>query len=169
MRDPITIITTVRDGDAFLDRYFANLDQILGPDDHVVIVDDGSAIPFAKPSGWQDNPRLKLIHPGKIGRGAALNLAIESSSTDLIAIQDIDDLSLPCRLDRQVDILAGDHNLLVFARALSDSSRPTSGGLQRFFAIPLLCRQSTASLVTCNASVRLGARWRLCDGFALLH
>lgn len=132
MRDPITIITTVRDGDAFLDHYFANLDQILGPDDHVVIVDDGSAIPFAKPTGWQDNPRLKLIHPGKIGRGAALNLAIESSSTDLIAIQDIDDLSLPDRLDRQVDILAGDHNLLVFARALSDSSRPTLGGLQRF-------------------------------------
>lgn len=132
MRDPITIITTVRDGDAHLDRYFSNLRQILGPLDHAVIVDDGSTTPLAKPTDWQHDPRLIVLYPGKIGRGAALNLAIKNSPTDLIAIQDIDDISLASRVDRQVDVLCNDHNQLVFARAVSDPWRPTLAALQHF-------------------------------------
>ncbi|KXJ55047.1 MAG: hypothetical protein AXW12_11345 [Thalassospira sp. Nap_22] len=132
MRDPITIITTVRDGDAHLDRYFSNLRQILGPGDHAVLVDDGSTTPLAKPTDWQHDPRLIILYPGRIGRGAALNLAIENSPTDLIAIQDIDDLSLPDRLDRQVDVLCNNHNQLVFARAMSDPWRPTMAAVQHF-------------------------------------
>ncbi|MBO6579478.1 MAG: glycosyltransferase family 2 protein [Thalassospira sp.] len=132
MRDPITIITTVRDGDAHLGRYFSNLRQILRPRDQVVIVDDASTTPLAKPTNWQHDPRLIILCPGKIGRGAALNLAIENSSTDLIAIQDIDDISLASRLDRQVDVLCNDHNQLVFTRAISDPWRPTLAALQHF-------------------------------------
>ncbi|GAA0626280.1 glycosyltransferase family 2 protein [Thalassospira tepidiphila] len=130
--DPITIITTVRDGDAYRDRYFGNLRQILGPHDHAVIVDDGSTAPLATPSDWHNEQRLIILYPGRIGRGAALNLAIENSPTDLIAIQDIDDLSLPDRLGRQVDVLCYDHNQLVFARAMSDPWRPTLAALQHF-------------------------------------
>jgi glycosyltransferase involved in cell wall biosynthesis len=132
MRDPITIITTVRNGDAYLDRYFGNLRQILGPRDHAVIVDDGSTAPLAKPTDWQHDPRLIILYPGKIGRGAALNLAIENSPTDLIAIQDIDDLSLPDRLDQQVAVISNDHNQLGFARAMSDPWRPTMAAVQHF-------------------------------------
>lgn len=132
MRDPITIITTVRDGDAWLDRYFSNLGQILGPRDHAVIVDDGSTPPLAIPTDWQHDPRLTLLHPGRIGRGAALNLAIENSPTDLITVQDIDDISLAIRLDRQVEVLANDHTQLVFARAIYDPWRPTLAALQHF-------------------------------------
>jgi glycosyltransferase involved in cell wall biosynthesis len=132
MRDPITVITTVRDGKAHLARYFSNLRHILGANDHAVIVDDGSSSPIAAPADWQDNPRVKLLHPGKVGRGAALNLAIANSPTGLIAIQDIDDLSLPGRLDRQVDVLSCNHNQLVFAHAISDPRRPTLGALQHF-------------------------------------
>lgn len=120
MRDPITIITTVRDGDLFLGRYFDNLTGILGPNDHAVIVDDGSRIPLAIPENWDGDRRLLCLYPGKIGRGAALNLAIENSPTDLIAIQDIDDISLPGRLDRQADVLSDSPDRLVFASSLSD-------------------------------------------------
>ena len=132
MRDPITIITTVRDGDAYRDRYFSNLRQILGPRDHAVIVDDGSTTPLAKPTDWQHDQRLIILYPGRIGRGAALNLAIENSRTDLIAIQDVDDISLASRLDRQVDVLCNDHSQLVFARAISDTWRPTLAALRHF-------------------------------------
>jgi len=132
MRDPITIITTVHDGDAHLDRYFGNLRQILGPRDHAVIVDDGSNTPLTTPSDWLNDPRLTVLHPRRLGRGAALNLAIENSPTDLIAIQDIDDLSLPDRLDWQVDVLCNNHNQLVFARAMSDPWRPNLSALQHF-------------------------------------
>jgi hypothetical protein len=132
MRDPMTIITTVRDGEAFLHRYFANLSQTLGPHDHAVMVDDGSSIPVEAPPDWKDDPRLTILHPGKVGRGAALNLAIESSPTDLIAIQDIDDISLPGRLDHQARHLCKDPGQLVFARALSDKKMRGSGKLQHF-------------------------------------
>ncbi|MBE69623.1 MAG: hypothetical protein CMO07_02460 [Thalassospira sp.] len=137
MREPITIITTVRDGDAHMDRYFGNLRQILGPRDHAFIVDDGSTAPLATPSDWHNEPRLIVLYPGKIGRGAALNLAIENSPTDLIAIQDIDDISLASRLDRQVDVLCNNHNQLVFARAMSDPWRPTMAAVQHFSAARL--------------------------------
>ena len=123
MRDPITIITTVRDGDLFLGRYFDNLTGILGPNDHAVIVDDGSRIALVIPENWHGDRRLLCLYPGKIGRGAALNLAIENSPTDLIAIQDIDDISLPGRLDRQVAMLSDSPDRLVFASSLSDPVR----------------------------------------------
>ena len=132
MRDPVTVITTVRDGEAHLDQYFSNLRHILGANDYAVIVDDGSIRPLAPLAGWQGDPRLKLLHPGKIGRGAALNLAIANSPTDLIAIQDIDDISLPGRLDRQGDALSRNHNQLVFARAKSDPWQPPLGAFQHF-------------------------------------
>lgn len=132
MRDPITIITTVRDGEMFLDRYFANLQTILGTDDRAVIVDDGSALPVSLPSELPKRDQIQLLHPGKVGRGAALNLAIENSETDLIAILDIDDLSLPNRLDKQIAFLAKHPTALLFARAMSDRWMPSFRGVQRF-------------------------------------
>lgn len=138
MRNPITIITTVRDGEIFLDRYFGNLQTILGPDDRAVIVDDGSALPVSLSSGLRKRDQIRILHPGKIGRGAALNLAIESSETDLIAIQDIDDLSLPDRLDKQIAFLTNHPSALLFAKAASDRWIPSSRGVQRFTPARLL-------------------------------
>ena len=92
----------------------------LRPQDHIIIVDDGSETPISLPIPLQDNDRVTLLSPGPIGRGAALNLAIENAPTDLIAIQDIDDLSHPDRLDRQSEFLSRKPNDLVFARAISD-------------------------------------------------
>lgn len=132
MRDPITIITTVRNGEIFLDRYFANLHTILGPDDRAMIIDDGSALPVSLPSELPKRDQIRILHPGKVGRGAALNLAIESSETDLIAIQDIDDLSLPDRLDRQVAFLTKHPTALLFARAMSDRWIPSFRAVQSF-------------------------------------
>lgn len=132
MRNPITIITTVRDGEMFLDRYLANLQAILGPDDRTVIVDDGSTLPVSLPPDLPKRDQIQLLHPGKIGRGAALNLVIENSETDLIAIQDIDDLSLPGRLDDQIAFLTKHPSALLFARAVSDRWRPGFRTARRF-------------------------------------
>lgn len=110
--DAITVITTVRDGDAFLDGYFANLYKILRPQDRAILVDDGSVNPVMLP----DQPtRIKLICSSPIGRGAALNLAISHATTRLIAIQDIDDVSHPDRLSIQTAFLMDHPNALAFA------------------------------------------------------
>lgn len=120
MSNPITLITTVRNGDIFLEHFAQNIIASLRPQDHAIIVDDGSKVPISLPVTLQDNDRITLLSPGPIGRGAALNLAIENAPTNLIAIQDIDDLSHPGRLDRQSEFLSRKPNTLVFARATSD-------------------------------------------------
>lgn len=130
MRDPVTLITTIRNGDRFLDRYFANLADILSPQDHAVIVDDGSDDPVILPDALRTDRRISLLSPGRIGRGAALNLAIENSPTDLLAIQDVDDLSHPARLDLQGRFLTGKSSVLLFARDTADRP-PFPGKLAR--------------------------------------
>ncbi|WOI09437.1 glycosyltransferase [Thalassospira lucentensis] len=109
--DAITVITTVRNGDAFLDRYFANLSDILRPQDCAVIVDDGSTNRVILPDGLK---QAQLIRTNPIGRGAALNLAISHATTNLIAIQDIDDFSHPDRLSIQTGILRAHPHVLAF-------------------------------------------------------
>jgi len=120
MSDAITVITTIRDGDGFRDRFFANLAVTLRNQDFVVIVDDGSQHPVRLPEYLAQDPRIILLNPGKIGRGAALNIAIKAAPTDLIAIQDVDDLSRPRRLATQTAFLMAHPDCLLFGRATSD-------------------------------------------------
>ncbi|MCC9624021.1 glycosyltransferase [Thalassospira sp. MA62] len=120
MRNPMTIITTVHNGHEFIDRYSINILATLGPKDHAVIVDDGS-FPTAKwPENLISDPRITILSPGRIGRGAALNLAIATAPTDQIAILDIDDQSHPERLDQQAAMLSAHPDHLIFAYAQSD-------------------------------------------------
>ncbi|WP_417805892.1 glycosyltransferase [Thalassospira lucentensis] len=118
--DAMTIITTIRGGDGFRDRFFANLSATLRDQDFAVIVDDGSQHPVDLPQNLTNDARIHLLTPGKIGRGAALNIAIKAAPTKLIAIQDVDDLSLPGRLAAQAAFLLNHPNCLLFGRATSD-------------------------------------------------
>ena len=120
MPDAITVITTIRDGDCFRDRFFANLAVTLRDQDFAVIFDDGSKYPLRLPEYLAQDPRFTLITQGKIGRGAALNIAIKAAPTDLIAIQDVDDLSRPGRLATQTAFLMAHPDCLVFGCATSD-------------------------------------------------
>ena len=120
MSDAITVITTIRDGDCFRDRFFENLAATLRDQDFVVIVDDGSQHPVRLPEYLAQDPRIILLNPGKIGRGAALNIAIKAAPTELIAIQDVDDLSRPGRLAAQTAFLMTHPDCLLFGCATSD-------------------------------------------------
>ena len=120
MSDAITVITTIRDGDCFRDRFFENLAATLRDQDFAVIVDDGSKHPVQLPEYLVQDPRFTLMTPGEIGRGAALNIAIKTAPTDLIAIQDVDDLSRPGRLADQTAFLMAHPDCLMFGRAISD-------------------------------------------------
>ncbi len=120
MIDAITVITTIRDGDCFRDRFFENLAATLRNQDFAMIVDDGSQHPVRLPANLAQDPRIILLNPVKIGRGAALNIAIKAAPTDLIAIQDVDDLSRPGRLATQTAFLMAHPDCLLFGRATSD-------------------------------------------------
>lgn len=120
MTDAITVITTIRDGDTFRDAFFANLAATLRDQDYAVIVDDGSRHRVQLPTNLVQDPRFTLITPGRTGRGAALNIAIKAAPTDLIAIQDVDDMSRPGRLAAQTAFLIAHPDCLLFGRATSD-------------------------------------------------
>ena len=66
-----------------------------------VIVDDGSTDDTVRVLTDFDDPRIRLIEAGRIGRVRALNLGIRESRGEYIAIQDADDLSHPERLKIQ--------------------------------------------------------------------
>lgn len=120
MTDPVTVITTIYNGSRFIDGFARNLVQTLRVQDRAILLDDGSNPPLVLPDILRSDARIKLITAKRLGRGAALNLAIGNCKTGLIAIQDIDDLSLPGRLDAQSDFLAARPDALLFTPAQSD-------------------------------------------------
>ncbi|OKH89065.1 glycosyltransferase [Thalassospira sp. TSL5-1] len=119
--DGITLVTTIHNGQAHWPGYFANLAEILGQDDHAVIIDDGSTPAVCLPQTLAHDARITLLSPGRIGRGAALNKAIAAAPSALIAIQDVDDQSLPARLPAMRDLLSRYPGHLVFCAALPAS------------------------------------------------
>ncbi|OSQ44205.1 glycosyltransferase [Thalassospira sp. MCCC 1A01428] len=113
----ITVVTTIHNGQGHWQGFFANLDAILGPGDAAIIVDDGSFPAVSLPVSLCDDARIRLFSPGKIGRGAALNLAISQAETRFIAIQDIDDRSAPSRLPIMKQLIARYPDQLIFCEA----------------------------------------------------
>ncbi|RCK48325.1 hypothetical protein TH25_14800 [Thalassospira profundimaris] len=124
--DGITIITTIHNGQVHWPGYFANLAEILAPNDHAVIVDDGSVPAVCLPQTLAHDPRITLLSLGRMGRGAALNRAIKAAPTTNIAIQDVDDRSLPARLSAMRDLLSRHPDHLIFCDAMSPSNGKTS-------------------------------------------
>jgi glycosyltransferase involved in cell wall biosynthesis len=113
----ITVVTTIHNGQRHWPGFFANLDAILGPNDSAIIVDDGSIPAVCLPQSLCGDPRFRLLSAGKIGRGAALNLAISQAETRFIAIQDVDDRSNPARLPVMKQLIARYANHLIFCEA----------------------------------------------------
>ena len=98
-----SIVTTVYNGAPYLDRYLSStLAMAHRTGAQIAILDDGSTDGSASiiEEKCRSHSAIKFIHSDRIGRGAALNLCIEAANRPFIAIQDVDDVSLPNRLDR---------------------------------------------------------------------
>jgi glycosyltransferase involved in cell wall biosynthesis len=103
----ISVITTVFNGRQYIDN---SIESILGQDHsdfEWVIVDDGSRddtlpVLYSKVGG---DPRVRIVEAGRVGRSAALNIAVQQSEGKYIANHDIDDVSFAHRLSTQAEIL----------------------------------------------------------------
>lgn len=116
----ISVICTVRNGALTLEETFQSiLDQTL-PNLELVVVDDGStddSVALVKDLKSRDS-RVRLLEPGPIGRGKALNLGIESAKADLIAIIDVDDPSHPRRLELQKETMADHEDVVLLSTGI---------------------------------------------------
>lgn len=102
----VTVLMPVRNGAAHLQQA---IDSILAQsfaDFELLIIDDGSTDTTPEILRSVRDPRLRIVtHPQNLGLVPTLNEGLELARGELIARQDHDDLSLPDRLQKQVDFL----------------------------------------------------------------
>jgi glycosyltransferase involved in cell wall biosynthesis len=95
----------VRDGERFLREALASVfDQTLGAFE-LVVVDDGSTDSTPEILAGSNDTRLRVLRQERDGLVGALNLGISAARASYIARMDADDVSLPARLERQLDVL----------------------------------------------------------------
>lgn len=101
----VTVLMAVHNGEQFLPEA---LDSVLAQsfdDFELLVVDDGSIDRSAAIVQALRDPRVRLISQPSSGLAAALNLGLEHARGEYIARHDDDDVSLPNRLERQVEYL----------------------------------------------------------------
>jgi glycosyltransferase involved in cell wall biosynthesis len=102
----VSVIMAVRDGASTIRQSIDSiLDQSLD-DLELIVVDDGSRDRTIHEVSAIDDKRLRLVSlPLPRGRSEATNEGILRSRAPYIAIADADDISLPHRVERQVEFL----------------------------------------------------------------
>lgn len=103
----VSVICTVKNGADFIGQTINSVIEQSFKDWEMILVDDGSSDNTVNiiEELIETDKRIKLITTSGIGRGNALNLAIDSSNGKYIANIDADDPSHPNRLEIQVNVL----------------------------------------------------------------
>jgi len=105
----LSFICTVKNGERFLDQCLESVATHY-PDCDLVVVDDGSTDGTAALlARWaRARPQVRVISTGGVGRGTALNLALQATHHDYVANIDADDIALPGRLELVDHLLESD-------------------------------------------------------------
>ena len=101
----VTVLMTVRNGAVWLEQALRCLWAQKLTDFEVVVIDDGSIDGTAEILSRSKDERLRAFILGSVGRARALNAGLAAARGRYVAIQDVDDLSSPRRLQVEVDYL----------------------------------------------------------------
>jgi glycosyltransferase involved in cell wall biosynthesis len=106
MQNPkVSVIMSVYNGEKYLREA---IDSILGQtfkDFEFLIIDDGSTDSSADIVRSYCDPRIRVFKQENAGLTKSLNKGLKLANGDYIARQDADDISLPFRLEKQVEFL----------------------------------------------------------------
>jgi glycosyltransferase EpsE len=107
MTPKVSVVTTVYNGEPYVDRAIPGILAQTFTDFEWILVDDGSldrTSEILKELAARD-PRIRVFSPGRLGLTAAANLGCSQATGEYIARQDFDDRSYPDRLALQVALL----------------------------------------------------------------
>jgi glycosyltransferase involved in cell wall biosynthesis len=106
----VSVITTVKNGDKFIERLIVNLKLQTLQNFELIVVDDGSTdntlsllTQVLKTESVSFN--CITIKTEGVGRAAALDLGVKNSQADYIAILDVDDAWHPQKLEKQLSCI----------------------------------------------------------------
>jgi glycosyltransferase involved in cell wall biosynthesis len=99
----VSIILPFRNEAAFLPECLASIREQTLAEWELIAIDDGSddASPDVVARMAEEDGRVRLLRPGRVGLVAALNLGIAHAAAPLLARMDADDVMLPERLQAQ--------------------------------------------------------------------
>jgi len=101
----VSVVITVFNGASTIEKSITSLLKQSFEDFEIIIVDDGSTDQTVELIKQFSDKRIQLHTPGRVGRARALNIALERSQGEYIAINDADDISLRHRLAKQAQYL----------------------------------------------------------------
>ena len=103
----VSVVMAVYNGAAFLTRSIQSILDQTFPDFELIIIDDGSTdeTPEILQRFAVSDKRIHILSGSRQGQTRALIHGIKEAKGKYIARQDADDLSLPERLSRQIEIM----------------------------------------------------------------
>lgn len=111
MQPQLTVIIPVYNGMPFLKEAVESILSQTYPNFSLLIINDGSTDGSTEYFNSLFEPRIKVIHQENIGLCCSLNKAVfEHTESELIARLDQDDISLPSRLEEQVNFMVQNPN-----------------------------------------------------------
>jgi glycosyltransferase involved in cell wall biosynthesis len=112
-RPACTILLPVYNGEKYIEKSIRNLKSLAGPQDEILIVDDGSVDKTFSllQQHAKFDPRLTIMSLKHVGIVGALNFGLRTAKHDYIARADVDDNYKFCRLELQISKLELDESV----------------------------------------------------------
>jgi len=163
----VSVVIAVRNGERFVAQA---IESVLLQTYHrveTIVVENASTDGTVEIlAGFRD--RIRVIHRRQPGLSAARNAGIEASSGELVAFLDADDLWMPGKLDRQVEVFMGDPSCaFVFGEVFAIDARNAIVGhwRKRDLGRPVADRSPTASWTSTKETTSTCRPWS-CAGSA---
>jgi glycosyltransferase involved in cell wall biosynthesis len=107
-RPPITVLLPIRNGELYLPDAIHNIQNCIGPDDEILVIDDGSQDKTANILwDWcRQNLRVRVLKNPSSGLVSALNFGLSEASNTWVARFDVDDFYDHARFEKQFDLIS---------------------------------------------------------------
>ena len=102
----VSVVTSVYNGEAFLEECLNSILNQTFQDFEYIILNDGSNDRTSEILGQYTDPRLRIVHQENLGISKSMNKGVLLCRTDLIAHLDADDYVHSTWLEKHVDFMS---------------------------------------------------------------